>query len=151
MMHKTYVWALVATSVVLSGCDKTKEALGLKREQPDEYTILSRPPLSAPPCLALNPPKAGEKPRFEAAGEDSAKEALGVSGEASARPSSAEDALLTNAKARPEDEKAPSPEREEADDEVPYLFGAPNKGTVIDPKAEQEKYKDKTATTGNKA
>lgn len=151
MMRQNYLWALMVGALSLGGCDKTKEVLGLKREQPDEYTILSRPPLSAPPCLALTPPKPGDKPRFEEAGEDNAKDALGVKGDTGTAPSKAEDALLANAKAVPHDEKVRPSEKEEADDEVPYLFGAPDKGKVIDPKAEQQKYKDTVATTGKQS
>ena len=151
MMRQNYIWALMVGALSLGGCDKTKEVLGLKREQPDEYTILSRPPLSAPPCLALTPPKPGDKPRFDAAGEDNAKGALGVKADMDATQSKAEDALLAKAKAVPQDEKAQTPEREKADDEVPYLFGAPDKGKVIDPKAEQQKYKDKATTTGKQS
>ena len=59
-------------ALALSGCDKTKEMFGLKREKPDEFTILSRPPLSAPPGIGLKPPlpqgvkPANQKPEAEA-------------------------------------------------------------------------------------
>lgn len=52
--HKQLL-ALVGV-MTLAGCEKTKEIFGMQRTQPDEFTVLSHPPLSAPPGIGLKPP-----------------------------------------------------------------------------------------------
>ena len=51
--------------VLLTACDNggMRESLGLTRDAPDEFTVVSRPPLSLPPDFTLRPPKPGEPPR----------------------------------------------------------------------------------------
>lgn len=63
-------------ALALSGCDKTKEMFGLKREKPDEFTILSRPPLSAPPGIGLTPPLSQNEKPADQKPEAEAKESL---------------------------------------------------------------------------
>lgn len=49
----------------LTACDGgVKDTLGLNREAPDEYTVVSRPPLSLPPDFSLRPPQPGAAPRM---------------------------------------------------------------------------------------
>lgn len=57
--------ACVALPMLLSACaDNTvRDTLGLTREAPDEFSVVSRPPLSIPPEFSLRPPKPGEPPR----------------------------------------------------------------------------------------
>ncbi|NBO19129.1 MAG: DUF3035 domain-containing protein [Proteobacteria bacterium] len=55
--------ALVAPcALALSGCSSTtvKDTLGLYRSAPDEYRVVSRPPLSVPPQFGLRPPAPTE-------------------------------------------------------------------------------------------
>lgn len=48
----------------LAACEgnEVKETLGLNRDAPDEFTVVSRPPLSVPPEFNLRPPRPGEAP-----------------------------------------------------------------------------------------
>jgi hypothetical protein len=61
-MRKSYslffVFCLIA---VLSGCSGAKKMLGLARTAPDEFTVLTRAPLSLPPNYELTPPKPGAR------------------------------------------------------------------------------------------
>lgn len=64
MMHNSiyYISARMAAAVLgalcVSACDGStvKDTLGLYRSAPDEYTVVSRPPLSVPPQFGLQPP-----------------------------------------------------------------------------------------------
>ena len=51
-----YILSFLGTSLALTGCDQVKQGLGLERHQPDEFTVVDRPPLSMPPSIALKPP-----------------------------------------------------------------------------------------------
>lgn len=52
--------ALVAF-LSLTGCDSTKEMLGLKEKQPDAFEVMDRAPLELPPNFTLLPPEPGKK------------------------------------------------------------------------------------------
>ena len=53
--------ALVAGICVgLAGCDSTKQALGMGKNPPDEFQVVTHAPLSMPPDFNLVPPKPGE-------------------------------------------------------------------------------------------
>ncbi len=43
----------------LGGCQNVKEQLGLTKQSPDEFRVLSRAPLSLPPDYNLRPPEPG--------------------------------------------------------------------------------------------
>lgn len=68
---------LLLLPLVLAACDggSLRESLGLTRDAPDEFTVVSRPPLSVPPDFDLRPPRPGEAPRGVSA-EDKARAAL---------------------------------------------------------------------------
>ncbi|MGE0256339.1 MAG: DUF3035 domain-containing protein [Alphaproteobacteria bacterium] len=52
--------ALLAATVVLAGCgEDTKRSLGLSKPAPDEFSVVSRAPLSLPPDYTLRPPRPG--------------------------------------------------------------------------------------------
>ncbi len=51
--------ALLGLSLVLTSCSGgsgVRESLGLKKSAPDEFMVISRPPLSVPPEFNLRPP-----------------------------------------------------------------------------------------------
>jgi hypothetical protein len=56
---KTRYWFM--TLLTLAACEggEVKESLGLNRESPDEFVVVSRPPLSVPPEFTLLPPEPG--------------------------------------------------------------------------------------------
>jgi hypothetical protein len=47
-------------SLLLAGCGDVRETLGLNKEAPDEFAVVSRAPLSVPPDAELRPPRPGE-------------------------------------------------------------------------------------------
>ena len=51
-------WAC-ASIVGLGGCEKSREALGLNKKQPDEFAVVTRAPLVVPPEATLRPPRPG--------------------------------------------------------------------------------------------
>jgi hypothetical protein len=152
MNFPRYVFATgVCALILLTGCDKTKEVLGLKREQPDEFTVLSRPPLSAPPSIALAPPKPGARGLNEASSTKDAQDQLGLKASQSGSVSGAEKSLLSKAKANEEGTSSLSDmdTDDKNEDDVPYLFGneSASKKDVIDPVAEKKKHEG-VATSG---
>ena len=56
---------LLLLPLLLTACDNggMRETLGLTRDAPDEFSVVSRPPLSLPPDFTLRPPHPGEAPR----------------------------------------------------------------------------------------
>lgn len=57
--------ALMLLLPLLAACEDgaVRNTLGLDRSAPDEFTVVSRPPLSVPPEFTLRPPRPGEEPR----------------------------------------------------------------------------------------
>ncbi|MEE2955861.1 MAG: DUF3035 domain-containing protein [Pseudomonadota bacterium] len=52
---------IIFSVLVLGGCEKTKEAVGLTKQPPDEFSVVTRAPLVLPPDYGLRPPKPGVK------------------------------------------------------------------------------------------
>jgi hypothetical protein len=63
---------------VIAGCSSNaKDTLGLRRTAPDEFKVISNPPLSMPPEFSLRPPSSGEdKAAVAAANETEVKNIL---------------------------------------------------------------------------
>ncbi|HEU5047038.1 MAG TPA: DUF3035 domain-containing protein [Rickettsiales bacterium] len=58
---------VILTCLLLAACgngDGLRETLGLNRHGPDEFQVVSRPPLTLPPDYSLRPPREGESPNF---------------------------------------------------------------------------------------
>jgi hypothetical protein len=51
--------ALLCGGLVLGGCEGVKEQLGLDKQSPDEFRVVSRAPLTIPPEFSLRPPRPG--------------------------------------------------------------------------------------------
>ena len=62
--------------LLLTGCDSTKEFLGLKEKQPDAFEVMDRAPLELPPDFSLRPPEPGKKRPQEKAKRDVAADHL---------------------------------------------------------------------------
>lgn len=60
----------------LSGCNSTKNALGLNKVVPDEFRVVTKAPLVVPPDYALRPPAPGEPRPQELQPESAARQAL---------------------------------------------------------------------------
>ncbi len=65
----------VATVLAVSvgGCGNTQKALGLEREAPDEFAVVTRAPLSLPPEYNLKPPRPGAQRPQEVSTRDRAR------------------------------------------------------------------------------
>jgi len=71
------VIAITALSgFAVSGCTSTSKALGLKKEAPNEFNILTKAPLVVPPEYNLRPPATGESSAENNYSQKSAREAL---------------------------------------------------------------------------
>lgn len=101
--------SLSATAVLLlalSACsgNTVKETLGIDRSAPDEFRVVSRPPLSVPPEFSLRPPMvSGDVPASANTTRQAESIVLGDEAAAQSKPlpvepkSSAEAQLLRNA------------------------------------------------------
>ncbi len=56
-------WAVIAGALAVllaaSGCTKIRESVGLTKNPPDEFRVVSRAPLTIPPEFELRPPEPG--------------------------------------------------------------------------------------------
>ncbi|MBS0185035.1 MAG: DUF3035 domain-containing protein [Proteobacteria bacterium] len=48
-MRQWLILSLAAASIILTGCDDVRKTLGLERDPPDEFSVVSRAPISLPP------------------------------------------------------------------------------------------------------
>ena len=69
---------IIAVPLLLAACNggEMRDTLGLNRDAPDEFTVLSRPPLSVPPEFSLRPPVAGEANPRELTADEKARGVL---------------------------------------------------------------------------
>src|SRR5438046_9990780 len=68
--------ALSGMALLLIGCDSIREAAGVVKEPPDEFAVVTKSPLVAPPDFNLRPPKPGAQPTNQSSPTDSAQAAL---------------------------------------------------------------------------
>ncbi|MGB6229455.1 MAG: DUF3035 domain-containing protein [Litorimonas sp.] len=68
--------AAAASLLVLSGCASTSRTLGLSKDAPNEFNILTNAPLIVPPEYNLRPPAPGESSLTENYSQRTAREAL---------------------------------------------------------------------------
>lgn len=62
--------------LALSGCNSTRNALGMNKVVPDEFRVVTKAPLTVPPDFGLRPPAPGEPRPQELQPESAAREAL---------------------------------------------------------------------------
>lgn len=74
------VAAALGGAVVLSGCEGVRSSLGLGKNPPDEFQVVSRAPLSLPPDYNLRPPEPGAPRPQEGTARDQAQDAVFSSG-----------------------------------------------------------------------
>ena len=153
--RRTVAVACLACSLVLgtSACSNLRDAFGLSKRAPDEFAVLTKPPLVMPPDFSLRPPLPGA-----AAGPTSAtataeaKAALLGQGAAESPPAAGsvgEQALLTRAgadEARPGIRALILRETTQLEDRDPsfterliFWRRAPPSGQVIDAAKEAER------------
>lgn len=74
--------------VALSGCGNARRALGMAKQAPDEFAVVTRAPLTMPPDYGLRPPVPGAVRPQESTPRDQAKRIL-LGATAAARTNSA--------------------------------------------------------------
>ncbi len=62
--------------LVAGGCEGAREAIGLEKAAPDEFSVYTRAPLSLPPDYALRPPAPGSDRPQKVNPRDIAKQAI---------------------------------------------------------------------------
>jgi len=96
-------WRIIIAfgAVFLSGCssDTVKSTLGLDRSAPDEFRVVSRPPLSVPPEFTLRPPANSDaSPNQSSASSQAQSVILGGTGTADNAPAPAKVTKTTSRK-----------------------------------------------------
>ena len=85
-----------ATALLATGCTSASKALGMAKSTPNEFNILTKPPLVVPPEYNLRPPRTGELNVEEKYATVAARKAL--LGEIDpAKPSAGEAVLIAKA------------------------------------------------------
>lgn len=90
------LFLVTASTALLVGCTSTSKALGLKKEAPNEFNILTKAPLVVPPEYNLRPPRLGESSYENNYSQIAAREAL-IGDVDSAEPTEGEVMLMTKA------------------------------------------------------
>lgn len=172
-MYKTSVLTsmILLASLALTGCDGTKQALGIQgKKAPDEFAVLSKAPLIIPPDFSLRPPAPGQKGPIDARFNNSARNVLtGSSGQSrvitqedanAAGTSAGELALLRQAGAEDVDPAIRTVINQETSvlaendvtfmDQVMFWQDQPEYGTVVDASKEKKRIQE-SAALGNSA
>ncbi|MEL6688534.1 MAG: DUF3035 domain-containing protein [Pseudomonadota bacterium] len=88
--------AIAGSALILTGCTTASRTLGLTKEAPNEFNILTNAPLIVPPEYNLRPPSPGESSLDDNYSERAAREAL-IGNVDSAEPTEGEILLMTRA------------------------------------------------------
>jgi hypothetical protein len=165
------VLLLVATAgLALSGCTATMNALGMGKHPPDEFVVVTHPPLQLPANYDLAPPQPGApRPQEESAAQLAEAAVVGTGAQAegtdtasstqvlpSGPATAGEEAFLQNAgvaKADPKIRQIVDSEAQAESDAIKdnlynkILFWQtqPPPGTVVDAKAEQQRLQENAA------
>lgn len=148
LRSKWSLLSLVVVSLTLTGCDKTKEALGLTRAAPDEMQVIERPPLSMPPGYGLRPPLSSQKAHSNPTPREGAEASLlKKANNASSDKSATESEILKKANADATDpdirKKIANEEKKNKQsigEQLAFWTDNKSNGQVIDPEEENEKY-----------
>lgn len=76
MRHTHLLMAAAGAALVLSGCSSASRTLGLTKDAPNEFNILTNAPLIVPPEYNLRPPEVGASSAYNNYSQESAREAL---------------------------------------------------------------------------
>ena len=152
--------ALLAVPLALAGCGaETSRTLGFTRDAPDEFSVVTRAPLSLPPTLGELPaPRPGvprpQELRGRAAGEAAVAPASVYGVGASTAPSAGEMALLSQAGPQvssgirgtvdQESLRLAQPDRNLVD-RLMFWRDPPPPGTVVDPQREAQRLRENAA------
>jgi hypothetical protein len=96
--RRVILTAALLLPLALGACDNAKKQLGLEREAPDEFKVVTRAPLALPPDFNLRPPQPGAPRPQEQTSREAARTALMGQGlDMSTGLTSGEQALLGKA------------------------------------------------------
>ena len=161
LSNKFALAAAIVGVLIVTGCDGAREAIGIGKQSPDEFAVVTRAPLSMPPDYGLRPPQPGVDRPQEQKVTDSARDLIVKSANSNAstrRVSTAslgETALLSKAGATNPD---PSIRREinressilatEDDsftDSLIFWQHRPEPGSIVDADAESKRLRENAA------
>ena len=152
---------ILAVGIGVSGCEATRQALGMGKQPPDEFQVVSHPPLSMPANYDLVPPQPGAPRPQELSASATAETTLltnSSNATIAADPSNAspgEQALLSQVgadKVAPQirqtvDQEAAAEREASSDllDRLAFWRPTPQPGTVLDPQKEQQRLQQDAA------
>lgn len=153
---------ILAASVAMAGCEATKQAVGLGKNPPDEFQVVSQAPLSIPPDFNLPTPTPGAPRPQEGSPAVTAENAILANstagsqvGQPAASQSSGEQALLQTAGATGADPNIRTTVDQEARaetaasqsllDRLVFWREPEPAGTIVDPTAEQQRLQQNAA------
>ena len=152
--------ALTALPLALGACGSdTMRTLGLTRDAPDEFAVLTRAPLSMPPDMgALPQPRPGASRPQERSARDAAEATLvpgaALASTAPSRASGAEAALLSQAgrevpdsirrQVDEESSRLDAP-RQSFTDRLMFWRDTPQPGVAVDPTRENARLRENAA------
>jgi len=134
MTPRPLLLATLVASLALAACGDTARTLGLTRDAPDEFQVVTRAPLSVPSSLGyLPPPRPGAQRPQELSPRDRGESTLAPAtllGEGRTdRPSTAEASLLTQAGQAAGVGATPDSIRRQVDEEA-YRLERPQRSVV---------------------
>ena len=159
MRLKTLMLAAACSAMGLSACTSTSKALGLTKNAPNEFNILTKAPLVVPPEYNLRPPQLGTSNAENNYSQKSAREAL-LGDIDEAEPTRGEVVLMSkagvgraNQEIRLEIDGANSVERKSKSFSDQVLFWRDGKviqpdGAPMDPEIEARRIESMNSATG---
>tara|TARA_R110002072_G_scaffold60051_10_gene152628 strand:+ start:976 stop:1548 length:573 start_codon:yes stop_codon:yes gene_type:complete len=153
-----HILLVILAAFTLSACENAREAIGIGKQSPDEFAVVTRAPLSMPPDFGLRPPRPGAERPQEKAVTDSARDLLVKSTGADAQQQQAlstsrgESALLAKAGATNADPSIRRTINRESSileteddsftDRLIFWQDKPPPGTIVDAAAEQKRLRE---------
>jgi len=148
--------------ILLIGCSSARDIVGLGKQSPDEFEVVTRAPLSLPPDYGLRVPIPNISRTQEKSVRDSADDLISSRGSSSRQKlsrrnrlgatSPAEDAILGRAQARSSDNsiraklssdnKTISGTDKKLIDKIIFWQGAEKPGAILDPEKESKRIND---------
>lgn len=148
--------------ILLIGCSSARDIVGLGKQSPDEFEVVTRAPLSLPPDYGLRVPIPNISRTQEKSVRDSADDLISSIGSSSRQKlsrrnrlgatSPAEDAILGRAQARSADDsiraklssdnKTISGTDKKLIDKIIFWQGAEKPGAILDPEKESKRIND---------